>query len=385
MERANSIQIINTCMSLAQNGIPVYLLVRRMPCQNTSEMLGFYGLAPHKNLKIIRVPAINYHNHEFIWNKSFYVCAVLYIIYFLIFKKINVLFLRDLGIAGLFLKLRKWFNCKIVYEIHIISYIVAQNQNVLFPMAEAVTQSKVDLIKAKETYVYKNSDALFALTDLLKQRISAEFSVEDGKIYVLPDGVNPKLFSGADLEKREGLIYIGQLYPWKGVDTLIEAMRYIDAKLTVIGGIDFEDDLIRLKKKSRELNLDKKITFTGFIKPEAISEYTKKAKISVIPLTDNVIARDFTSPLKLFESMASKTAVVASGLPSIREVIRDGENGLLFEPGNAQSLAEKINLLLDNDKLLNTITRNAYADSQKYTWNQRALKIISVLNKIISK
>jgi len=382
MERANSIQIVNTCRALAENGVMVYLLVRRMSNRKTDEMLKFYGLTPHKNLKIIKVPVINYDNHEFIWNKSFYVSVVLYIFYFLLFKKIDVFFLRDLGLAKLFIKLKKIFGYKIVYETHIISYIVSENQHLLFPMANPVGESKIAQIKAKESFVYKNSDAMFVLTNLLKHRIIDEFSVDGDKINILPDGVNMELFDSSDSDKRDGLVYIGQLYPWKGVDTLIEAMQFIDSKLTVIGGVPFEDDLIRLRKKSEDLNLDNKITFTGFMKPEKISQYLKKAKISVIPLPDNVIARDFTSPLKLFESMAAKTAVVASDLPSIREVIRDGENGLLFEPGNPKSLADKIKLILKDEELYKCISEKSYSESQKYCWNARAKSIIFVLRKL---
>ena len=54
--------------------------------------------------------------------------------------------------------------------------------------------------------------------------------------------------------------------------------------------------------------------------------------MAVVPLPDVLMSRYFTSPLKLFDAMAAGTPLVASDLDSIREILRDGENGVLVEP-----------------------------------------------------
>ncbi|MCD6460610.1 glycosyltransferase family 4 protein [bacterium] len=382
MERANSIQIIHTCRALAQCGVKVYLLVRRSCSLSDKQILAFYGITPHNNLIIKRLWVINYDGHPFIWNKSYYVCVLIYITYLLFIKKVDCFFLRDLALARVLIPFKNLFNFKLFYESHIVSYLMAQRQHLLFPATEPANSKKVSRIKQRESYIFNHSDIVITITRRLKEKIKEIFIIPDEKIQVIADGVDTESFKPDKNVKREGIIYIGQVYPWKGVDTLIEAMKYINTTLKVIGGIPFEDDLERLKNKARQIGIADKISFLGFIKPKDVASHLKTAKISVIPLPDNVMARDYTSPLKLFESMSSGTAVVASDLPSIREIISDGVNGLLYPPADPIALAEAVNKLDSDDALLNKITANALKDATQYSWKNRADRIIKLINLV---
>lgn len=378
MERANSVQIAHTCRALAEHGVRVYLLVRRTTSMPDEQILAHYGLKPHPNLLIKRIWVINYDDHPFIWNKSFYVMVLLYIVGLLCVRKINWFFLRDLGIARFLAPLKLIFRFRMMYETHLISYIIAQEQHKLFPATAPVTTRLIEKIRRKEEYVFAQSDRIVVITNRLKECVSELFGCPEKKIYVLPDGVDTSLYKNIPPAQRSGLVYIGQLYPWKGVDTLIEAMQYIDAPLTVVGGIPFEDDLKRIKKKAGELGVAGKINFVGFVPHSEVAGYLTAAQISVIPLPDNIIARDYTSPLKLFESMGAGTAVVASDLPSIREIIRDRENGMLFTPHDPKSLAKAVTALLTDRSLLESVTRQARADVKQFSWEKRTARLIDI-------
>ena len=84
------------------------------------------------------------------------------------------------------------------------------------------------------------------------------------------------------------------------------------------------------------------------------------AAVAVVPLPDNLMARYFTSPLKLFDYMAAGVPIVASDLPSIREVLTDGDNALLMPPDDPVALAATIRRLLVNPGLADRLRRTAF-------------------------
>ena len=91
----------------------------------------------------------------------------------------------------------------------------------------------------------------------------------------------------------------------------------------------------------------------------------------------------YMSPLKLFEYMVSKRPIVASDLPSVREILNE-ENAVLVEPGNPNALANGIEKVLSDEELANKIAEKAYEDVQQYSWERRTRRILEFINtKII--
>ena len=88
--------------------------------------------------------------------------------------------------------------------------------------------------------------------------------------------------------------------------------------------------------------------------------------------------KKYTSPLKLFEYMASKRPIIASDLPSIREILNT-ENAILVKPGSAKALANAIKFALENPDFCAKISKQAYKDVQKYTWEKRAKRILEFI------
>ena len=100
--------------------------------------------------------------------------------------------------------------------------------------------------------------------------------------------------------------------------------------------------------------------------------------VAVVPYRP--IADFFFSPMKLFEYMASHTPVVASDLPSTAEVIRDGENGLLYPPGDREALAAALRTLRDDPATGTRLAEQAARDVEDYTWTARARRILALIN-----
>jgi glycosyltransferase involved in cell wall biosynthesis len=87
----------------------------------------------------------------------------------------------------------------------------------------------------------------------------------------------------------------------------------------------------------------------------------------------------YTSPMKLFEYMASKTPILASLVPAIEELV-DSSSAFFFEPDNEGDLKNKIELALE-DETRESKSLSAYSKVLEFTWQKRARRITYFLNK----
>lgn len=381
MERANAIQIIHTCHALASKGVEVYLLVRKMDNRTTEECLGFYGLKPHANLHIIRLPVLNIHIH-FIWGYSFYLLCFLTIFFLRVFKNIRIIYLREIGVTRYLLLVKSLLRCKLLYEAHSLESMEQKEMQKLLSGGVTPDKNRLGKILKRETKILINVDGLIVTSNSLKHTMQKYLGISRTAT-IIPNGVTiPEKPSIHFFKKQHSrsLIYTGQLYPWKGVDVLIKALREIpDAMLTIVGGLSYEKDIYRLKRLVKKITIEDRVQFIGFIPHRDIKKYLEEADIGVIPLADNVTSRYFTSPLKMFEYMAAGLPIIASDLPTIREVLIDHENAVLVKPGDPKDLAHGIRELLDNRELANKLSQKAYEDVKQCSWDMRAEKIIKVL------
>ena len=151
----------------------------------------------------------------------------------------------------------------------------------------------------------------------------------------------------------------------QGVDVLIEALSFLpDAGLSIIGGN--EKDLSRLKHLAARLNIDKRITFHGFVNPHRVAEIAKDIDVMVICALDRG-KRRYSAHTKLYEYMAMGKPIVAVDLPSIREEVTDGKDVLLAKPDDPKSLAEKIGYVLDNPEVARQLAVNAYRSADEFS------------------
>lgn len=214
--------------------------------------------------------------------------------------------------------------------------------------------------------------------DELKKR----FSISESKIFVIPNAVDVTLFSEApgrfEARQRLGLsddkkiiVYTGHLYSWKGVDTFLEsAQAFPEHLFYLVGGT--ERDLSVYRDRYRGFA---NIVFPGMRPHEEVPFWLHAADILVLPNTAKEdISKYYTSPMKLFEYMASNTPIIASDLPSVREIVTDRE-ALFFEADRAASLSEKIAYALSHPEEAGANAKRAFECVTSYTWPKRALKI----------
>lgn len=208
--------------------------------------------------------------------------------------------------------------------------------------------------------------------------------IAEAKIIVAHDGVDLSAFEKPESSEvartRLGLpqdkkivMYIGRLDGWKGVDTLLEASTLLPADIyaVVIGGESHQVEAMQY--------VHPQVRFLGYRPYREIANNLAAADVLVLPNTaKDPISAQYTSPLKLFGYMASGKPMVASDLPSVREVLSD-DSAFFVEPDSDEALAAGIREALAAPEEASRRARAARARVSEYTWNQRAKTVLDSL------
>jgi glycosyltransferase involved in cell wall biosynthesis len=293
---------------------------------------------------------------------------------------------RDLGVASVLLALPRALRPPLVYESHGYAPDVAAALPDLVATATRPSAGKLQRLATREARVWQRADGYVTITAALRQELERRFGSRD-RISVVPDGVRVGPHPvGPERQLPDRVVaYAGHLYAWKGVDVLLEALaRMPDVRGLIVGGHASEPDLARTKSVAERLGLAGRITFTGLVEPARVPELLSQASVLVLPNTASAISTRFTSPLKLFEYMAAARPIVASDLPSIREILTDGGNALLVAPGNAEALAGAVERLLADPGLAARLARAALEAVPAYSWERRAERLEALFADVIA-
>ncbi|RKY92998.1 glycosyltransferase family 1 protein [candidate division KSB1 bacterium] len=158
-------------------------------------------------------------------------------------------------------------------------------------------------------------------------------------------------------DSSDYFLYYGRLYKEKGILTLLAAMtKVVSSKLLIVGEGPQEKELKTFVLNNKLNNVE----FIGLKRGGELKSLVSNAKFVVVPSEwyEN-------SPLVIYESFALGKPVIGSNIGGIPELIDDNVNGLIFEPGNSDELADKINFLLDRPKLITDYGKRAREKAEK--------------------
>jgi glycosyltransferase involved in cell wall biosynthesis len=354
-EKAHGIQIMKMCAAFRDAGHEVILVVPWRFNAITQDPFVYYSIQTRFPIKrIFSIDLVWFGSAGFrIQSLSFALAAFFYTLV----HRSDVVFGRD-ELPVLLASM----HSRTVWETHTGSYT-------FFARMLIRTQTRI-----------------IAITEGLK-RFYINKGVEEERILVAPDSVDIEQFdidiSKDDARKKLGLplednivLYTGHLYDWKGAHVLAKATQYsaVETQAVFVGGTD--KDIHDFKKR---FGHSKAVLILGKKPYDQIPIYLKAADVLVLPNSPvNDISSLYTSPMKLFEYMASGRPIVASDLPSIREIL-NGSNAVLVAPDDPQQLAEGILKVLEDEPFSQRISARSYEDSKQYTWKKRALSIISFI------
>jgi glycosyltransferase involved in cell wall biosynthesis len=204
-----------------------------------------------------------------------------------------------------------------------------------------------------------------------------------GRIHTVPNGVNtsrfPKDLAPSLPDDAFTVGFVGTLKPWHGLHVLTEAFALMherdgNVRLLVVG------DGPEREKMEEELawcGLSGFAHFTGPVGPEEVPGLLASMDVATAPYP----ARDdfYFSPLKVYEYMAASLPVVASRVGQLGDLIAPGENGLLVEPGDAEALADALDVLRKNGALRARMGEEARDTVVRdHTWDSVAGRILEI-------
>jgi glycosyltransferase involved in cell wall biosynthesis len=238
------------------------------------------------------------------------------------------------------------------------------------------------LLRRVTTVVANSEGTALAFKELLGRDVSVIRNGVDTERFLVP--IEPKeARSLLGLPRQQIIImYVGAFYGWKGVPVLIEAWRrgfatHNDYVLVLVGGG---------KREIAKLGIDpdtlpENIILVEHVPAEKIPAYLSVADLLVLPnapTTEESIR--YTSPIKLFEYMASGRPIIASDLPSIREVLSD-ETAFFATAGDPGSLSAMIDRVLRDKNDAASRADKSKSESFRYSWANRARALIETMQR----
>jgi glycosyltransferase involved in cell wall biosynthesis len=251
-----------------------------------------------------------------------------------------------------------------------VEWLLDGERGALHGTGETPRPAKQRRLRERERRVWARAAAFVSTTAGIRDSFAEAFGPRD-RTRVIPQDGPPRV------------LYAGQLYPWKGVDVLLEAMGGLpDARLVVVGGLTGEGDLRRLQALADRLGLGPRVEWKGTVPPAEVARELARASVVAVPFLRSAMTERHTSPLKAFEAMAAGRPVVASDLPSSREVLRHGETAWLVPPGDAAALAGGLRRLLEDRALALRLAEAAFAEAPRFSWDARGRALSDVLREV---
>jgi len=383
-EKAHGLQIMQNCEAFADAGADVTLWAARRV--NTQAMRAIvdvyvhYGVAPRFTIR--RVPCVDLL--PLVPDRSDALAKVIFALQWftftlsaligVLFARADVIYSRDalILLACSLVKPKK----TLVYEPHTLS-------NGRF--GRWLQRTTIKRVGAVIPLTRKLADDLIAL------------GAAPSRVLVAHDGVRAARF--ADLPTREAartqlgwarelfvVGYAGRLHTMsmdKGVGALVEALAQVGGcALALVGGPD--DMAAALRDQWVAAGIEAAhFLYAGQVAPDRVPAILAAFDVCAMPFPFTPHFAYYMSPLKLFEYMAVRRVVIASDLPSIREVLTHNENALLVPPGDVSALADAIRLLRNDVALRDRLADHAYRTVMTdYLWSARAQRILRHITTI---
>lgn len=228
-------------------------------------------------------------------------------------------------------------------------------------------------------------------SDYMAREIKEIFDLPTDKLEIIPNGVNPE---NLDVEEASGefrskyalphekiVFFVGRLVREKGIQVLLQGApqilsAYHDVKFVIAGKGPMEANL---KQLAKELGIEHKVCFTGFITDEDRNKLLKIADIAIFPSLYEPFG------IVALEAMAAKVPVIVSDTGGLAEIIEHGVDGMKIYPDDVNSLTYNLLEVLRNNEFADNLKEKAWDKiNSSYLWPSIAKQTHQVYEKVLN-
>ncbi|MFA6047654.1 MAG: glycosyltransferase family 4 protein [Parcubacteria group bacterium] len=229
--------------------------------------------------------------------------------------------------------------------------------------------------------IWKKAGAVVANSSMLRDL--ALKSNNQQKVDVIYNGINIEHFRPGAISRENKnftILCASRLSRRKGFDYVIDAFnkiheKYPEARLVIAGGEGNAEE--ELKNQTKELKLENKITFTGFVTPNTqFLKYYNAADVFVLPSLNEGMSNN------MLEAMASGLPIIMTPTGGAEELIKDGVNGCIVRFKDSADIAEKLEKLINNPELCKKMGIESRKIAEKMSWKSVAEKYYELYKNI---
>lgn len=300
-----------------------------------------------------------------------------------IFMDADVIHAHNLYTGYYALKIAKKVGAKFIYTCH----------NGMW-CADRVNFYEKAIVRKLESKIMRESDISIAVSENLRRNIIQKGNVPENKIVTIYNGVDTDFFNPDvdckdiiqkyDLEEYFTIVFVGRIAPAKGLEYLIKALQELKdkpIKALIVGPFkymfqegngrsSYGEMLVNMVKK---YNLQDRVFFTDAVPRSELPKYYVAGDVFVLPSIYEAM------PMVLVEAMACGKPLIGSRVGGIPEIIREGVNGLLFEPKNYKELAKKISMLMEDENLRKEVGKKSRKIVEEmFSWKKVAEKVFRI-------
>lgn len=284
---------------------------------------------------------------------------------YLLFRKASLLCAIDLDTILPVLFVSRIKRIKRVYDAH----------ELFCEMKEIVTRPRVYKVWKK---IERFSVPQFKDGYTVNQVIANEFRNMYGVQYAVVRNMPLYKEDREPVVRENYVLYQGAVNEGRSFETLIPAFASIDTTLVICRDGNFMDEAKKLVEKYR---LSDKIIFTGKLLPDQLRKYTAKAKIGVTLFDDTGLSNYYSLANRFFDYMHAGVPQICVDYPVYRETITEFPFALLIKDLGPASIAQQINLLLNDEKLYRRLQENCMLAQQKLNWQQEEVTLRRFYNE----
>ena len=347
-------RMIRICTSLSSAGYFIVLVGRKLPDSKPLMQMPFC----QKRIFCF-----------FKKGKAFYIEYNLRLFLYLLFKKIDLICSIDLDTILPCYFISRIKNAKRVYDAH----------ELFCEMQEIVTRPAIYKIwKRIEKFSVPKFKCGYTVNDPIANEFQRMYSVNYAVIRNMP------LLNTLSIpEKKEKyILYQGAVNKGRSFETLIPAMKKVNARMMIAGSGNF---LSRAKQLVAENKLEEKIIFLGSLLPNELVRYTRNAWIGVTLFEKKGLSNYFSLANRFFDYIHAGIPQLCVNYPIYQEINKMYDIAVVIDDLSSESLADKLNWLLNDEILYNRLQKHCMIARAELNWQNEEKKLIQFYNNLFDK